>query len=105
MNPIASLDNLPDNDTQSISVGERSLLLVRAAGRLFIYENRCPHMRKTLDPDGGSLASGGGLLIQCQRHAAEFIANTGECVAGPCLGEALTTVPFTLTGNDVFLRE
>lgn len=103
MSRIGNIDDFPDNSTRRVDVGHLSLLVVRRAGRVFVYENRCPHTRETLDPQGGSLAIGGGLLIQCQRHAAEFIADTGECVAGPCQGEWLAAVPFTLSGSDIYL--
>jgi nitrite reductase/ring-hydroxylating ferredoxin subunit len=43
------------------------------------------------------------MLFQCQRHAAQFLPATGECVAGPCLGENLTAMPFTLSGGDIYL--
>lgn len=103
MNPIANIENFPDNSTHGIQAGGLALLIVKRAGQVYVYDNLCPHTRETLDPEGGSLAAGGGLLIQCQRHAAEFIADTGECVAGPCQGETLTAVPFTLSGGDIYL--
>jgi len=103
MNLIGNLEDFPDNSTHSIRSGHLALLLVRRAGQLFVYENRCPHTQKTLDPQGGSLATSGGLLIQCQRHAAQFIADTGECVAGPCLGETLKALSFTVSGSAIYL--
>ncbi len=103
MSRIGNIEDFPDNSTRSIHTGHLALLLVRRAGQLFIYENNCPHTRETLDPLGGSLAISNGLLIQCQRHAAEFIADTGECVAGPCQGEALNAIPFTLSAGDIYL--
>ena len=48
-------------------------------------------------------AGDGALLISCQRHAAEFLSHTGECVAGPCQGEFLTPVPFTLSNEGIYL--
>lgn len=103
MSLIGNLEDFPDNSTHSIRCGQLALLLVRRAGLLFVYENRCPHTHKTLDPQGGSLATSGGLLIQCQRHAAQFIADTGECVAGPCLGETLKALSFTVSGSVIYL--
>jgi nitrite reductase/ring-hydroxylating ferredoxin subunit len=103
MHLIGKIGDFPDNNTRSIASGQLSLLVVRRAGKLFIYENRCPHTRESLDPLGGSLASGDGLLFQCQRHAAQFIADTGECVAGPCQGERLRALAFTLSGGDIYL--
>lgn len=103
MSLIGNLEDFPENSAHGIQAGALSLLIVRRAGQVFIYENNCPHTRETLDPEGGSLAVSGGLLIQCQRHAAEFIADTGECVAGPCQGESLNPIPFTLSGGAIYL--
>ncbi|CAA0092651.1 Biphenyl dioxygenase system ferredoxin subunit [Halioglobus japonicus] len=103
MSLIGNIEDFPDNSTHGMHSAGLALLIVRRAGELYIYENNCPHTRETLDPEGGSLAVSGGLLIQCQRHSAEFIAETGECVAGPCQGEALTAIPFTLSGSDIYL--
>jgi nitrite reductase/ring-hydroxylating ferredoxin subunit len=103
MSLIGNIDDFPDNSTKSIDTGQLSLLVVRRGAQLFIYENLCPHTRETLDPQGGSLTTGNGLLIQCQRHAAEFVADSGECVAGPCQGERLNAIPFTLSAGDIYL--
>ena len=103
MRLIGNLEDFHDNSTHSIRRGQLALLIVRRAGQVFVYENRCPHTHKTLDPQGGSLATSGGLLIQCQRHGAQFIADTGECVAGPCLGEALRALGFAVCGSAIYL--
>jgi nitrite reductase/ring-hydroxylating ferredoxin subunit len=103
MSFIGNLSDFADNSTRSIDVDQRALLVARRAGQLFIYENSCPHTRETLDPEGGSVASADGLLLECQRHAAQFVTDTGECVAGPCLGEHLYPVAFTLSGSDIYL--
>lgn len=98
-----SIEDYPDNSATGVTVDGRALLLVRRAGAVFLYENNCPHTRETLDPMGGSVSSEDGLLIRCQRHAAEFVSETGECVAGACQGEYLTPVAFTLAGSEVYL--
>lgn len=103
MSLLGNIETLADNSTSSIEFEGRNLLLVQRSGELFIYDNRCPHTSETLDPMGGSVASTDGLLLTCQRHAAEFISATGECVGGPCLGEQLAAVPFTLSGGDIYL--
>ena len=103
MSLIGQLGDFPENSTRSVQCGHLDVLVVRRAGQLYLYENRCPHTRETLDPAGGSVAAGGGLLIECQRHAAQFVADTGECVAGPCLGEMLTAIPFTLSEGAIYL--
>ena len=103
MSLIGNLDDFPDNSTHGLLFEQLSMLVVRHAGQLFIYENNCPHTRETLNPMGGSLTTDNGMLFQCQRHAAQFLPATGECVAGPCQGENLTAIPFTLSGGDIYL--
>ena len=94
---------IPENSTASLTLEGRSLLLVNSGGELFLYENNCPHTRETLDPMGGSTSDETGSLIHCQRHAAEFLASSGECVAGPCMGEFLTPVAFTAVNGEIYL--
>jgi nitrite reductase/ring-hydroxylating ferredoxin subunit len=103
MSRIGHIDDFQDNASASVQVGSRPLLVVRKAGELFLYENRCPHAGTALDPMGGSVAAADGLLLVCQHHGAEFLSHNGECVAGPCLGESLQPVPFTLAGGDIYL--
>jgi len=97
------LQQLSDNSSLSLQREGRELLLVRSGGTYYLYENRCPHADASLDPMGGSVCSEDGTLLSCQRHAAQFLAHTGECVAGPCLGEYLQPVPFTLIGGELYL--
>lgn len=94
---------LNENSSRSVTLDGRSLILVDRRKELFLFENNCPHAQETLDPLGGSLSSAGGDLLKCQRHGAEFLVQTGECVSGPCLGESLRPVAFTLVGNDIYL--
>lgn len=98
-----NLEDMPNNSSRALTVEGRELLLVHRHGEFYLYENRCPHTAETLDPMGGSIVSDDGLLFTCQRHGAEFIADTGECVGGPCQGEFLAPVAFTLSGGQLYL--
>lgn len=92
----------PDSST-SVTVDGRPFLLLRCGEELRLYENRCPHTQETLDPMGGSVLEANGQLITCQRHGAQFLSGTGECVGGPCIGEFLTPVAFVAVGEDIYL--
>lgn len=100
--PAAPLP-LANNSSRSVTLEGRHLLLVNVDGELFLYENNCPHAQDTLDPMGGSVSDASGQLIHCQRHNAEFLATTGECVAGPCMGESLAPVAFTAVEDQIYL--
>ncbi len=103
MSRIGNIDDFADNSTANIQVDYLEILVVKREGELLLYQNKCPHTQDTLDPMGGSVMSEDGSLIHCQRHAAESIADTGECVAGPCMGEHLEPIAFTLSNGDIYL--
>lgn len=95
---------LPDDDcSRSVTLEGRDLIIARHRGQLYLYENSCPHTRESLDPMGGSLSVADGSLLRCQRHGAEFLSTTGECVAGPCIGERLAPVAFTAVDTMIYL--
>ncbi|TXS96437.1 Rieske 2Fe-2S domain-containing protein [Parahaliea maris] len=103
MSRIGHIDDFEDNASASIQVDFHQLLVVKKAGELFLYQNHCPHAGTELDPMGGSVATANGMILVCQHHGAEFLSHTGECVAGPCLGERLQAIPFTLSNGDIYL--
>lgn len=73
----------------------------RHSGRLFAYENRCPHLGTPLDltPDWFFTLDGRHLL--CTTHGALFEPIGGLCVRGPCRGNRLRAVPFGVDQDGV----
>ncbi|MEO1081981.1 MAG: Rieske 2Fe-2S domain-containing protein [Pseudomonadota bacterium] len=94
---------LKRNTSASVTVDGLDLIVADHDGQLFAYENLCPHVGESLDPMGGSVSSDDGSLLRCQRHAAEFLSHTGECVGGPCLGESLRAVPIIVVDQTIYL--
>lgn len=79
------------------SDGRDAVFLVRTDGVLRAWMNACPHI------DGAPMAwrtdgymSADGKSIVCHGHGAEFQPDTGLCVAGPCLGLSLRSVPIVI---------
>ncbi len=101
----ASTNPLPlaRNTSASVTVDGLELIVADHNGELYAYENLCPHVGESLDPMGGSVSSEDGSLLRCQRHAAEFLSHTGECVGGPCLGESLRPVPIIVVDQTIYL--
>ncbi|RMJ02517.1 Rieske [2Fe-2S] domain protein [Marinobacter litoralis] len=54
------------------------------------YLNVCPHLGIELNWMPGRFMDADNLFIQCSTHGALFKPGTGECIAGPCQGDALT---------------
>ena len=94
---------LARNTSASVTVDGLELIVADVNGELYAYENLCPHVGESLDPMGGSISSDDGSLLRCQRHAAEFLSDTGECVGGPCLGESLRPVPIIVVDQTIYL--
>lgn len=80
-----------------------SVIVLRAQGTLHVYANRCPHRGTELDWLPGRFLDPSGKQLHCATHGALFRPDTGECVAGPCRGQALEAVPFTVREGRVVL--
>ncbi len=81
--PGAREFELPDRD------GKLAGFLVRRNGKIFAYQNICPHTGRFLNwgPDRFLTKDNG--LIMCAGHGALFEIETGLCVVGACLGASL----------------
>lgn len=56
------------------------------------WRNCCPHQGRRLDYVPGKFLIDKGRLV-CAAHGATFQLADGLCVAGPCRGEHLSSVP------------
>lgn len=82
-----------------------SLILFRDGSQVRAWRNVCPHAGRRLDwAPGRFLRSKDGLLV-CAAHGASFELGGGLCVAGPCRGESLQTVPVDVRDGEVILVE
>lgn len=80
-----------------------SLILHRDGDAVRAWLNVCPHQGRRLDwAPGKFLKSKDGLLV-CAVHGASFELQRGECVAGPCRGDALQPVAILVRDGAVFL--
>ncbi|MGH8352816.1 MAG: Rieske (2Fe-2S) protein, partial [Pseudomonas sp.] len=69
-----------------------NLFAVRKAGQVYAFENRCPHRGIALEWQPDQFLDPSASLIQCATHGALFLIDSGECVAGPCAGQALSAL-------------
>lgn len=77
--------------------------VVRAGSEVRAYVNRCPHqlLRMNVMPD--DLLTADRRYIVCEMHDALFEKDSGLCIAGPCLGRQLWTLPIRIEGGRVLL--
>ncbi|GAB3347911.1 Rieske (2Fe-2S) protein [Lysobacter tyrosinilyticus] len=107
--PLIALDNIADGalvETE-VTLGDdaESLILHREGDAVRAWLNICPHAGRRLDwAPGQFLKSKEGLLV-CAAHGASFELQHGDCVAGPCRGEALRAVAVEVRDRQVWLVE
>ena len=107
---VCHLDELPDPGSRglTLSLNEQMLdvLIVRRGEQVFAYLNKCPHTGGPLDWVPDQFLSLDKNNIQCATHDALFRLDDGFCVAGPCVGDKLKTVPVTIdAGNIIFVHD
>jgi 3-phenylpropionate/trans-cinnamate dioxygenase ferredoxin subunit len=78
--PVAKLSEIPDPGKMLVEVGERLVVLIRAAGHVYALDDVCTH-------DGGPLSEGPldpqAATIACPRHGAKFDIRTGAALTMP----------------------
>ncbi|WP_448243298.1 Rieske (2Fe-2S) protein [Pseudoxanthomonas mexicana] len=80
-----------------------SLVIYRVGDEVRAWLNVCPHAGRRLDwAPGQFLKSKDGHLV-CAAHGASFELDRGDCVAGPCRGDALRAVQVQVRDGEVWL--
>ena len=80
-----------------------SLVIYRVGDEVRAWLNICPHAGRRLDwAPGQFLKSKDGHLV-CAAHGASFELDRGDCVAGPCRGDALRAVQVQVRDGEVWL--
>ncbi len=67
--------------------------VVRHAGRIYAYVNRCGHVPVELDWLPGEFYDDSKLYLICATHGALYAPDTGRCIGGRCNGRGLTPLP------------
>ncbi|MBD9590342.1 Rieske (2Fe-2S) protein [Pseudomonas sp. PDM03] len=83
---------LAESSSRGFEIDGEKLFAVRRNGQVYVYNNRCPHRGVGLEWTPDRFLDPSNSLIQCATHGALFLIEDGECVAGPCAGQSLTTI-------------
>lgn len=97
---LCALADLPDGGARGFDPmgrGRATVFAVRRGARVQVWADRCPHHGTPLPWRRDAYLNAAGDRIVCAAHGALFEPDSGLCVQGPCLGDRLTPVPFTLT--------
>ena len=105
--PLIALDAIEDGgfaEVEALLEGDaESLILHRQGQSVRAWLNVCPHAGRRLDwAPGKFLKSREGHLV-CAVHGATFELARGDCIAGPCRGDALRAVAVEVVEGEVRL--
>ncbi|MFL6622938.1 MAG: Rieske (2Fe-2S) protein [Sulfurifustaceae bacterium] len=78
-----------------------SAFVVRYAGVVHGYVNRCSHRSVELDWDHGRFFDHESRYLICATHGALYAPDTGRCVGAPCNG-GLVKLPVIEKNNAVY---
>jgi nitrite reductase/ring-hydroxylating ferredoxin subunit len=81
---------------------KRAAFVVRYRGRLLAYVNSCMHERLPLDFGDAHFFDEACDALVCCHHGARYRPETGECVAGPCVGSRLTPLRLEERGTELW---
>lgn len=104
---ICAFEELADRGGRGFTVGSGPWPLrgfvVRFGDAVFAYVNRCPHAGHPLNLRPDEFFASNEELLLCHSHGALFEPTSGECVEGPCVGDALISLPVRVEAGIVLL--
>lgn len=93
MEKLCALQDIPVDGACGIERDDHSLIAVQWDGQFHVYLNRCPHLGVELNWMPDQFMDSDGALLMCATHGALFAPESGDCLAGPCQGQALRQIP------------
>jgi nitrite reductase/ring-hydroxylating ferredoxin subunit len=104
MAQLCHINEIPDNTAKSFVVDELIFFAVKKESEVFLYLNQCPHLGVELNWQEDQFLDSENALIHCSTHGALFVIESGKCVAGPCMGDSLTPLPFTVVDGFITIK-
>jgi nitrite reductase/ring-hydroxylating ferredoxin subunit len=107
--PLCHADDLPDRSARGFDpgmTGRDTLFVVRLGDTLHGWHDRCPHEGATPLPyRRHAYLNKAATRIVCFAHGAQFDIGSGQCLVGPCIGQALAKVPLTISADGLLMAE
>ena len=105
---LCRVDEIADGDAKGFPPapgGFSGLVAWRDGDTVRVYVNSCPHIGTPLDWTPDRFLSADGRYLICATHGAQFTIANGFCVTGPCRGDRLTPVEFSLRDGAILLTQ
>ena len=95
--------DIPENGSKGFECNGEKYFAVKKDNSIYIYKNSCPHIGVALEWVEDQFLDSSQSMIQCANHGALFVIESGACVAGPCIGQKLMAVKFSIQNDLIFL--
>lgn len=102
--PLCHIDDIPEAAAVGFELGQVKLFAVKKNAKVFIYLNRCPHLSLPLEWQKDQFLDNKAAFIKCSNHGALFVIQTGKCIQGPCLGDCLWEIPYSVDKGQITVR-
>lgn len=104
MTILCHSDEIAEGKSKGFQIAEIFMFAVKKHGQIYVYENTCPHLGIQLEWQPDEFLDIDASMIQCSSHGALFRIEDGECLMGPCQGQSLITIDFTLNEGFVSVQ-
>lgn len=98
------ITDIPENGSKGFSCNGGKFFAIKKYNKIYIYKNSCPHIGVALEWVEDKFLDPSSTMIQCANHGALFVIENGICVAGPCSGQKLAAVSFSIEDDFIFLN-
>jgi nitrite reductase/ring-hydroxylating ferredoxin subunit len=105
---LCRIADIPENGAKGFPGPDGAftgLVAVRQGDDVYVYENACPHIGTPLDWTPDRFLSADKRYLICATHGAQFTIATGLCVSGPCRGDRLTPVDFSVRDGAILISQ
>jgi len=106
---ICPLHELADPGSRGFTLGRGEWPLkgfvVRKGDVVRAYVNHCPHAGYPLNWNPDQFLAPESSVIRCVMHGALFEIETGDCILGPCAGQALQPLAIHVRNGYVILDD
>lgn len=102
---LCALSELEENVGRSFRSPAGEVILVLRDAQVYAWQNICPHLGINLEFNPDEFMDCEQHYLVCSNHGALFQVEDGRCVAGPCQGESLLSVPISIVSGEIRLAE
>ena len=94
---VAKLSDIVEGGLIDVSVNGSEIVLGRYEGKIYAVENRCKHMRATLNT--GTLE---GYILTCPLHHMQYDIRSGMALSGPIANVGVPIIDIDSTRLKIF---